>query len=88
MNPLIEDFKSFLKIADAIPIAAIGVTHLFDDDVTLILKDKSNYIGGHFTVFSNETGFEKYNIGEFTGLLFWCIKQGWKIEFEAEKNAD
>lgn len=89
MNPLIEAFEGFLKIADVSPLAAIGITHLSYDDVTLILKDKNNNIGGHFTVFSGETSYENYNIGEFTGLLFWCIKKGWKIEFETKmKNTD
>lgn len=90
LNPLIEAYECFLTASGVKPfVTTISIAHLVDYDIVLLLKNKNGGIGGDFTVFSGEGGYEKYNIGEFTELLFWCIKQGWKIEFETEmRNAD
>lgn len=64
-NKLINDFENFLKETDTRKaLSVIGITHLFDNnDITLLLKDKQDGIGGHFVVFPtrNPLPVEEYD---------------------------
>ena len=53
-NKLIKDFEVYLQnnfTANREMLSVISVTHMEDDDITLLLMDKNDGIGGHFVVF-------------------------------------
>ncbi|MDE6728742.1 MAG: hypothetical protein K2J80_12520 [Oscillospiraceae bacterium] len=87
-NKLINDFENFLQRNDMRKaLSVIGVTRLEDnDDITLLLKDERDGIGGHFTVYPFEP--QRYDIGDFVEFMDWCFKQGWIVRLELSDYFD